>query len=163
MKDNESNRKKSINGYDFNYQIKDILESMLKDSYIKSYTSEPRYNYPGYLYNQFSPDGEIILNDNSIIVIDNTTSARHDRFKQKQWDAYGVKCYFRDIDPKLDVKYFVILPNTEDLGSDFKRQYELRSLEREQRKILSGKYYSEISAILQVKDLVEFIMKSNTL
>lgn len=56
---------------------------------------EPRYNHPDTTYQQFSPDFEIELNNGEIIIIDNTTTARHDRFKQKQWDAYGVKEHFK--------------------------------------------------------------------
>lgn len=157
MNHKDSNSKKSRNGYNLNKDIKDIFSNKLINNRIKKYTYEPKYKFPGYEKSQFSPDGEIILKNDTIIIIDNTTSARHDRFKQKQWDAYGTKRYFHAFYPGSKVKYYIVLPDTENLGSDSTREKEYRNYLREKSKFNSQNYYSEVDDILQVSDLIKMI------
>ena len=157
MNHKNSNSKKSRNGYDLNRDIKNIFLNKLENNKIKKYTYEPKYNFPGYENSQFSPDGEIVLNNDCIIIIDNTTSARHDRFKQKQWDAYGTKKYFKTFFPDKEVKYYIVLPDTENLGSNETREKEYNNYLREKNKFNSEKYYSEVDDILQVSDLIKLI------
>lgn len=156
-----SNSKKSKNGYDLNRDIKNIFVNKLKNNEIKEYTYEPKYCYPGYENEQFRPDGEIILNDDTIIIIDNTTSARHDRFKQKQWDAYGTKRYFKSIYPDAIIKYYIVLPDKENLGTIFTREREYKNYLREKKKFSSSNYYSEVDDILQISDLIKLIEHKN--
>ena len=160
MLSNESNSSKSKNGNDLNKDINKILKKALDKKLIASFEKEPRYNYPGYTYEQFSPDFEITLNDGSKIIIDNTTTARHDRFKQKQWDAYGIKSYFKS-EGVDNVQYFIVLPNDDCLGSPDKRKKEINNYMHEKDKISSGEYFSVVDDIIQVEDLKEIINGSN--
>ncbi len=156
---NESNSAKSRNGNDLNALVKDLLNNCMKRGLIKSFVFEPRYSHPSTSYEQFSPDFEITLNDDSIIIIDNTTTARHDRFKQKQWDAFGVKEYFKS-DNKT-VKYYVVLPDNDNIGSDSTREKEIRNYLNEKNKLYNGTYFSMIDDIIQISDLVNIIESAN--
>lgn len=150
----KSNSSKSKNGYALNKDVKTIFLNKLKNNEIKSYKCEPKYHFPGFENMQFKPDGEIVLNNNTVLIIDNTTSARHDRFKQKQWDAYGVKQYFKEYHPDADVKYYIVLPDKDNLGSISTREKEFNNFLREKNKINSPNYYSEVDDILHVSELL---------
>lgn len=156
---NESNSAKSQNGNDLNALVKSILVEANRRDLIKDFEYEPRYSHPTTTYPQFSPDFEITLKDNSIIIIDNTTTARHDRFKQKQWDAFGVKEYFKY--HKKQVKYYVVLPNNDSLGSPSTRHKEINNFLNEKAKITSGTYFTMIDDVIQLSDLIEIIKKTN--
>lgn len=45
---------------------------------------------------EFNPDNVVEKNNGKIIIIDSTTTARTDRMRGKQWDAYGTKKYFTE-------------------------------------------------------------------
>lgn len=152
---NQSNSAKSQNGNDMNAEVKGILNNLKREGTIKSFRCEPRYAHPSTSYEQFSPDFEITLNNDNIIIIDNTTTARHDRFKQKQWDASGVKQYFES--KNIDVKYYVVLPNNDVIGNDSTRQREIQNYLNEKTKVNSGTYFSKIDDIIQVCDLIRII------
>lgn len=153
----QSNSFKSKGGYALNKHVKNIFINKLKNNEIKSYTYEPRYHFPNYKNMQFTPDGEIILHNNTVIIIDNTTSARHDRFKQKQWDAFGVKQYFKEYHPHITVKYFIILPDKDKLGTISNREKEIRNYLREKNKINNPNYYSEVDDILHLSELISLV------
>lgn len=152
---NETNSAKSQNGSDLNALVKELLNNYLSKNYIKSFVYEPRYNHPSTPYKQFSPDFEIELNNGDTIIIDNTTTARHDRFKQKQWDAYGVKTHFSN--KGKSVGYFVVLPNDDCIGNDNSRDKEIRNVELEQSKVRGGSYFSMIDDVIQLNDLISII------
>lgn len=156
---NESNSAKSRHGNDLNSIIKDLLNVCKEKGLIKNFVFEPRYSHPSTSYEQFSPDFEITLNDNSIIIIDNTTTARHDRFKQKQWDAFGVKEHFKSYD--IAVKYYVVLPDNDNIGSDSTREKEIKNYLNEKHKLSNGNYFSMIDDIIQISDLVNIIKSTN--
>lgn len=156
---NESNSAKSQNGNDLNALVKSLLVECNRRNLIKDFEYEPRYAHPTTTYPQFSPDFEITLNDNSIIIIDNTTTARHDRFKQKQWDAFGVKEYFRY--QNKNVKYYVVLPDNDYIGNTSTRRKEINNYLNEKTKVTSGNYFSMIDDVIQLSDLINIIKNSN--
>lgn len=155
---NESNSAKSQNGNDLNSLVKNLLTNFLSQNYIKNFVYEPRYNHPTTTYEQFSPDFEIELNNGVTIVIDNTTTARHDRFKQKQWDAYGVKTHFAA--KNKEVFYLVVLPNNDCIGNDKSRDKEIRNVQLEQSKVRGNEYFSMIDDIIQLDDLISIILQT---
>ena len=161
MHHKNSNSNKSRNGYNLNKDIRNLMLNRLENNEISNYIYEPKYNFPGYDKSQFSPDGEITLSDGSVLIIDNTTSARHDRFKQKQWDAYGVKKHFSIFYPDIKVYYYIVLPDKEHLGSISTRETEYKNFLREKAKFNNENYYSEIDDIIQVSDLIEIITSLN--
>ena len=109
MESNESNAAKSSHGNSFNKIVEQLFLSLLENKKIKKFISEPRYNYPDKQKKQFSPDGEITLLNGGLIIFDNTTSIRHDRLKQKLWDAYGTKEHFKS--KNINIKYYVVIPD----------------------------------------------------
>ena len=116
MQNNESNAAKSSHGNSFNKDVAQQMTNLLNHKKIKKFISEPRYNYPAKSKKQFSPDGEITLLNGDLIIYDNTTSIRHDRLKQKLWDAHGTKEHFKA--KSIGIKYYVIVPD--DLNSEEK-------------------------------------------
>lgn len=148
---NQTNSAKSQNGNNLNAIVYDLLVQAFNSGKIKDFKKEPRYNFPNHAYNQFSPDFEITLNDGSIIIIDNTTTARHDRFKQKQWDAFGIREHFYALNKQID--YFVVLPNDDSIGNNNSRDEEIHNYIREKDKNADPSYFSLITDIIQVDDL----------
>lgn len=151
----ESNSAKSKNGNTLNSIVNNLLIQAYESNKIKDFKKEPRYSFPKHTYKQFSPDFEITLNDYSIIIIDNTTTARHDRFKQKQWDALGIKTHFISINKS--VKYYVVLPDNNCIGNDKTRNYEIKNYLHEKKKNSSSSYFSMIDDIIQLSDLVNIL------
>ena len=152
---NETNSAKSQNGNNLNAIVYDLLVQAFNSGKIKDFKKEPRYNFPQYTYDQFSPDFEITLNDDSIIIIDNTTTARHDRFKQKQWDAFGIRNHFHALNKEID--YFVVLPNNDSIGNVNTRKKEIDNYMHERKKNASPSYFSLITDIIQIDDLVDIL------
>ena len=150
MQSNESNAAKSAHGNKLNQHLKQIMLKLIAEKKIKKFVPEPRYNYPSKQKKQFSPDGEITLSDGSIIVYDNTTTVRHDRLKQKLWDAYGTKEYFKHND--IDIKYYVIIP-------DEMSKKEIENALKEKTKINNPDYYSTVDDIITVSELLIIINK----
>lgn len=149
MQNNESNSAKSLNGSLFNKLVKQEIENLLRDRKIKCFVNEPRYNFPSKQKRQFSPDGEITLLNNKIIIYDNTTTVRHDRLKQKLWDAYGVKEHFKAQD--IQVKYFVVIPNTIS-------EKETQNFLNEKKKINDSQYHSSIDDIITLSELLNLVV-----
>lgn len=151
MKKRESNRLKSIVGNAFNRKIRQYLENM-KEEYIKEYKTEPKYNNK-----QFRADFEIELKNGVLVVIDNTTTIRNDRVNQKQFIAYGVKKHFEA--EEKTVKFFVVVPNKEKIGTKKTREKEIKTIERMKTKIKDKKYESFIDDILYLDELLEMLKK----
>lgn len=157
---NESNSAKSQNGSDLNTTVGTILSYCYANNLIRGFEKEPRYPHPSTTYEQFSPDFTIHLNNGEIIVIDNTTTARHDRFKQKQWDANGIKAYFNS--QGISIKYYVVLPDDDVIGNINSRDKEIKNYYNEKYKIATPGYYSMIDDIIQLSDLIAIIQSTST-
>lgn len=148
MESNESNAAKSSHGNSFNKIVEQLFLSLLENKKIKKFISEPRYNYSDKQKKQFSPDGEITLLNGGLIIFDNTTSIRHDRLKQKLWDAYGTKEHFKS--KNINIKYYVVIP-------DEINPQELKNALREKNKLQDPEYYSSIDNILTISELIKMI------
>ena len=148
MQNSESNANKSSRGNLFNQNVTQQLQQLLYRQKIKKFYLEPRYNYPSKEIEQFSPDGEITLLNDNIIVYDNTTTIRHDRLKGKLWDAYGVKEHFRA--KEKEIKYYVIIPD--DISAK-----ELKNAIGEQEKLNNPEYYSSINDIITLTKLIAIL------
>lgn len=146
---------KSTNGNALNKYVEQILIEYALLGYIKKFIKEPKYRMPGFEQTQFNPDFEITLLDGSIIVIDNTTTIRSDRMKQKQWDSFGVKAYFESIGETI--LSYVVIPNKEDLGSEDTNSTEIKMYLNYRENLLSGRIYSAIDDVLQISELLDQI------
>lgn len=183
MQNNESNSAKSKHGYSLNDELRQLMSDLLNQNKIKKFQPEPRYNYPLKQKKQFSPDGEITLNNGKIIIYDNTTTVRHDRLKQKLWDAYGTKEYFKSLaicelhfSNLLNIKFLlfliiknylvgiIFLHNSLDIkyyliipNANKMKPKEVENARREKGKINDPEYYSTIDDIITVQELINII------
>lgn len=155
-----SNKLKSVKGSSFNKIIGDILKYHLDNNHIEYFKKEPKYSAPGYTKTQFNPDYEIQLLNGKKIVIDNTTSIRSDRVKQKQWDALGVKSYFKKYGENIN--YYIVIPNSYSLGTEYTNKEEVNLYLTQRLYILENEHYSEIDDIIELDEL-EFLIMSTYL
>lgn len=79
-----------------------------------------------------------------------TTSARSDRIKSNQWDAWGIK-QFSNLP---EIKCFLILPN------ELKEKEKLMFIHEKER-ITSKDYISKIDKILTLNELKQLICQQN--
>ncbi len=91
----KANQSRSIRGDDFESDIEDMFSEMLANNKIKSFKRKPKI-FGG----EFNPDFIVENINGEIISIDSTTTARTDRLRAKQWDAYGTKMYFAEKNKK---------------------------------------------------------------
>lgn len=155
----KDNSYKSNHGIKLNNEINDILDTYLQEGLIKNYKKEPKYSCCKGGKKQFNPDFEIQLQSGQIVIVDNTTTVRSDRIKQKQWDALGVKTYFNSINEA--VLYFVVIPDIEELMNLKNGQREVNLYQKEKSKILDKKYFSMIDNVLQKKELLNILKTNN--
>jgi hypothetical protein len=84
------------------------------------------------------------------VALSTTTSARSDRVKEDQWDAWGIKNKLGN-----QVKYVLLLPN--ELS-----EREVNNYKKEQARISQTNYISMIDSIIQLNDLREYLNSLNT-
>lgn len=84
----KANSARSLRGGDFETKIEELLKVMLEENKIKFFKRKPKI-FDG----EFNPDFVVERNDGQIVSIDSTTTARSDRLRGKQWDAYGTKLF----------------------------------------------------------------------
>ncbi len=99
----EANRSRSSRGSSFEEYLSDVFSRLKRKGEIKDFVKKPSI-FDG----EFNPDFLIIKNSGKIICIDATTTARTDRLRAKQWDAYGTKLFFREIERKNITAYTVV-------------------------------------------------------
>ncbi len=98
-----ANRSRSLRGSGFEDKIEGVLIKLKNNKRIKGFVRKPKV-YDG----EFNPDFAVEKNDGTIVSIDSTTTARTDRLRGKQWDAYGTKNYFKEVHKK-DIKSVVVV------------------------------------------------------
>lgn len=99
----KANASRSQRGGDFEIRIEEMLSRMLKNKKIRGFKRAPNI-FDG----EFNPDFIIEKNNGVIISIDATTTARTDRLRAKQWDAYGTKIYFLKVRKKKIIALVVV-------------------------------------------------------
>lgn len=146
---------KSIKGNLFNKEIQHILFKLVENDVLSSVVIEPKVYIPGYNISSFNPDFLIKVNEGHFIFIDNTTTIRSDRIKQKQWDAHGVKTAYANTSIKIEC--FVIVKNLTDIGNEKTRQTEIKNVQKEKEKMKNPNYYSALDKILYVDELIDYL------
>ena len=124
---------KSAHGNSFKDAVLDVLKALKNEGRIDSIRLGKRY---GQFYAPFLVEAH---GDN--IIIFTTTSARSDRIKENQWDAWGIKNAVGK-----DSKCVLILP-------DELSEKERLSYDNEKQRIIESGYISQIDKIAQLKDL----------
>lgn len=138
---------KSSKGNLFNEEVETELRILKENGTIVSYQVEPVLSIPGYGYSQLNPDFSIKLWNRNTLYIDNTTTVRSDRLKQKQWEAYGVK------QADISSMYYIIVPNPDKIGTPASRGKEWGFVLKERSKIHNDMYFSAIDKLLSLDEL----------
>jgi hypothetical protein len=99
----KANTDRSIRGGSFEQVIQKILESLKTDHKIKRFEIQPNI-FGG----EFKPDFIVEKNSGEIISLDATTTARSDRLRAKQWDAYGTKLFYKET-KNIEIKSYVVV------------------------------------------------------
>lgn len=159
IEDKLSNKRKATRGNQLNKEVRNILLQLVENKTILDIISEPKIRIPGYDISTFNPDIWIIVNKGHYIFIDNTTTIRTDRVKQKQWDAHGIKSAYST--ESIKIECFVVVQNWQDIGNEKTRHKERRNVQREKEKIKNPKYFSELDAIYYVDELLNYLYGLN--
>jgi len=139
MSSNE-NKLKSQRGNDFNHSALLELKKLKTTGFIDNIDIKKKFPFKEGFNPQFYVPF-MVVKDNKNAAIFPMNTMRSDRNKEKQWDAYGVKNYFKD-----NIKVIVVLPD--NLIAIEKKYYE-----REKEKIKIKGYLSKIDEICQLSDL----------
>ena len=102
----EANSSRSLRGGKFETRIESLLSNLKAEGKIKQFKRKPKI-FSG----EFNPDFVIEKNNGEIVSIDSTTTARTDRLRGKQLDAYGTKIYFSE--KRKNTRAFVVVDEIE--------------------------------------------------
>lgn len=127
---------------------------MKEKGIIASYQKKPTLSIPGYEYTQYNPDYLIELPTKQFLIIDNTTTVRTDRLKQKLWEAYSLKTAIHK------AMYYVVVPNKDDIGTQDSREKEWSFVIKERSKLNNPSYFSAIDALLSLEELRNQLTKT---
>ncbi|QST02187.1 hypothetical protein IMZ31_22300 (plasmid) [Pontibacillus sp. ALD_SL1] len=154
----KSNSSKSRSGNRLNQIVEEALTGLKEKGTIQDYIKEPRYAHKGYSYPQYRPDFVIFKKDETVFV-DNTTTIRSDRVKQKQFDAFGVKHALSHSGKAIT--YYIAIPDLCHLGTEKTNEKEISHYEREKKKISEKHIFSFIDDILPFSQLIESLSKTS--
>lgn len=138
-----ANSSRSLRGDVFESKIERTLSKMLKDKVIKRFQRKPKI-FEG----EFNPDFTIERKDGTIICVDSTTTARTDRLRAKQWDAYGTKLYFSEKGKKVIA---VVVVDEFDISIKEKANFRLCKARCELP-------HSALDKVLSPKELVKLVL-----
>lgn len=141
----------SSHGNGFQNLVNKTLQALIKDGILTHVVKEFRAREPGYENpDQYYAPFLIQFNDRTRWILFTTTSLRTDRIKGQQWDADCLK----RVDATIS-KALLVYPDDADdkVREEFRRQKE---------KYDSKWEYSRIDDILQLKELIASIMRSDT-
>jgi len=138
---------KSAHGNKFKDQILEKLKDLKTKQVVDDIEIGKNFSLSVDYKPQFFAPFFVTLRNRKRIVIFTMTSIRSDRLKIDQWDSWGIKNSIND----QNIKSIVVLPD--DLSSR-EDSYFLT----ENEKLKSGKYFSEVDAILKIKDLEKFLV-----
>lgn len=141
----KANQARSLRGGNFETRIERMLSRMLKAKKIREFKRAPNI-FDG----EFNPDFIIEKNDGGIISIDATTTARTDRLRAKQWDAYGTKKYFSEKGKNVKAVVVVDEINTSQGEKDNFRRCKTRVMLP----------HSALDGVISVKELVTLLEKN---
>ncbi|HYM65535.1 MAG TPA: hypothetical protein VES68_03575 [Candidatus Sulfotelmatobacter sp.] len=133
------NSSKSAHGNTFKDSVLDVLKSLKNEGILEIIQIGKRF---GQFYTTF-----LVTYKGNIYAIFTTTSARSDRIKENQWDAWGIKNY-----ATITTFCLVLLP-------DYLTDKEFNSYISEKNRIKSEGYISKIDDIIQLKDLKNIFIK----
>jgi len=99
----KANQARSKRGGSFEEKLGELFKLLKKEEKIKKYEKNPD------IFNgEFNPDFIIVKNNGEIVSLDATTTARSDRLRAKQWDAYGTKLFYWET-KKVKIKAYTVV------------------------------------------------------
>jgi hypothetical protein len=102
-----ANRARSKRGGKFEEKLVELFEVSKREKKIKDYERNPS------IFNgEFNPDFVVKTNKDEIVCLDATTTARTDRLRAKQWDAYGTKLFYRKT-RNTKIKAYTVVQDTD--------------------------------------------------
>jgi len=141
------NKSKSKHGSDFTKIVLEELKKMKLEDVIENIDAKKMFPFSDGFKPQFYAPF-IVTKGNKKILVFTMTTMRSDRNKINQWDAFGIKNYF-----KGRIKVVVVLP-------DSLSRKEQSSYIREKRKIWKPGYLSEVDEICQLSELKSLVLKN---
>jgi len=139
-----ANQSRSVRGNTFENKVEDLLSKMKQKKRIKNFKRKPTI-FEG----EFRPDFVVEKNDSSIVSIDSTTTARTDRLRAKQWDAYGTKLYFSKMKKKKAIAVVVV------------DETDTSQMEKDNFRLCKARCrlpYSALDDTLSIKELVDILI-----
>lgn len=142
------NQIKSINGYNSKKTLLQQLHELQEEGVIRYCSSEYRNGYSDFDIHQFFAPFYIEFKNGEGWLIFASTSVRNDRMNNQQWNSFHIKQLSTNVK-----KAYLVLP---DAIVDNKK--ELSSAQSYNNKILNGKMFSSIDAVMTQSQLVERII-----
>jgi len=138
-----ANSSRSKRGNSFEDDIIKILKGMCKRDKIRRFERKPKI-FGG----EFNPDFIIEKVDGTFICIDTTTTARSDRLRGKQWDAYGTKLFYNEERNSKIVAFVVVqdIDTKKNEEDNFRRCKERAKLP-----------HSALDDVISVKELIDYL------
>ena len=138
-----SSRNPSIHGNNFKEVVSSYLEEMQHHGVIESFSKNIKYS------SQFHAPFVAVLKNNIDVVIFSTTSARSDRIKEDQWDAWGIKSC-----SKKTTYCVLVLPDGISEKEHGFAKAEIQRIKREG-------YISKVDTILFLSELQKYLETFN--
>lgn len=156
----KSNSKKAKDGHDFNKQVFLLLKELEKLGLISNVSPEPPYSILPESERQFNPDFSF-EKDGEFIIIDNTTTIRNDRAKQKNFDALGVRTSARHKtkNKNQNIRCYIVVPNYDEIGKEKTREKEIKNVKNAKKRVLEKDELVFIDEVLTIGELVEILSK----
>ncbi len=140
MEDYNEQSNKAQSGADFNVKVLEELKRLQKAGLVEHIQMDKKISFAQGFDPQFHAPFLVSKSGNEFLIF-KTNSARSDRIKENQWDAYGVKNHFAG-----KIKALLVLP---DNLSEKEKNHAIREKER----IKQTQYFSKIDEILFLSDL----------
>jgi len=107
-----ANKARSERGGRFEEKLVELFEVLKREKKIKEYERNPSI-FDG----EFNPDFIVLTNKDEFLCLDATTTARTDRLRAKQWDAYGTKLFYWKT-RKTRIKAYTVVQDTDTSGRE---------------------------------------------
>jgi len=141
----EANRQKRAAGLELKDFLTEMFSSLVDENIILNFKADENFNHLGFSYNkQYLTNFIIETHDNKFIIINNSKSFKHDRFKQLSYDIAGVSNnapFSKDI-----VASIILYPDIE-----LSKFISLRN------RIEAREVFCPASHILTISELVQFL------
>lgn len=143
----EANKLKSLAGKDLKESLVNIFTNLKHENIIANYSIDQNFSHKGFEYEkQYLANFIIETLDNKFIIINSSTSYRHDRAKLQSYDINGITSN-ASISDKI-IASILLYPDP---------QLDNSSLKKFRENVISKKAYSPASHIFVISELINFL------